>query len=78
MFSMGSPYRGRITREIRTSESEWKSNNNYEDSLWKLYFSGLKSVMGEIIKARRPEHIAQEIAMKVHYYNIMRSMTEPY
>ena len=35
MFSMDSPYRGRITREIRTSESEWKSNNNYEDSLWK-------------------------------------------
>jgi hypothetical protein len=34
--------------------------------------------MGEIIKARRPEYIAQEIAMKVHYYNIMRSMTEAY
>ena len=48
------------------------------DSLWKLYFSGLKRVMGEIIKARRPEYIAQEIAMKVHYYNIMRSMTEVY
>jgi len=46
------------------------------DGLWKLYFSGLKSVMGEIIKARRPEYIAQEIAMKVHYYNIMRQITE--
>jgi len=78
MFSMDSPYRGRITREIRTSESEWKSNNNYEDSLWKLYFSGLKSVMGEIIKAGRPEYTAQEIAMKVHYYNILRQMKEAY
>jgi len=46
MFSMDSPYRGRITREIRTSESEWKNNNNYEDSLWKLYFSGLKKCYG--------------------------------
>ena len=43
-----------------------------------IYFSGLKSVMGEIIKAKRPEYIAQEIAMKVRYYNIMRSMTEDY
>ena len=43
-----------------------------------IYFSGLKRAMGEIIKARRPEYIAQEIAMKVHYYNIMRSMTEDY
>ena len=35
-LSGGSPYRARITREIRrTSESEWKNNNNYGDSLWK-------------------------------------------
>jgi len=32
--------------------------------------------MGEIIKARRPEYIAKEIAMKVHYYNILRQMAE--
>jgi len=31
--------------------------------------------MGEIVKTKRPEYIAQEIAMKVHYYNIMRSIT---
>jgi len=29
----------------------------------KIYFSGLKMVMGKTIKARRPEYIAQEIAM---------------
>ena len=79
-LSKGSPYRARIAKEIRrTSESEWKNNNNY-GRRWivEIYFSGLKRVMGEIIKARRPEYIAQEIAMKVHYYNIMRSMTEAY
>ena len=42
-----------------------------------IYFSGLKRVMGEIIKARKPEYIAREIAMKVHY-NILRQMTEAY
>ena len=54
-LSKGSPYRARITREIRrTSESEWKNNNNY-GKRWivEIYFSGLKSVMGEIIKAKR-------------------------
>jgi len=34
--------------------------------------------MGEIIKAGRPEYTAQEIAMNIHYYNIMREMTEAY
>ena len=42
-----------------------------EYSIATYNFSGLKRVMGEIIKARRPEYIAQEIAMKVHYYNIL-------
>ena len=54
-LSRSSPYRSRITREIRrTSESGWKNNNNY-GKRWivEIYFSGLKSVMGEIIKARR-------------------------
>ena len=79
-FSRGSPYRARITREIRrTSKSECKNNSNY-GKRWivEIYLSGLKRVMGEIIKARRSEYIAQEIAMKVHYYNIMRSMMEDY
>ena len=33
-------------------------------------------MMGKIEKARRPEYIAQEIAMKVHPLNILRQMTE--
>lgn len=28
--------------------------------------------MGEVIKAARPDYIAQEIALKVQYHNIMR------
>jgi len=80
-LSRGSPYRAGIAREIRrTSESEWKNNNNY-GRRWivEIYFSGLKRVMGGIIKARWPQYIAQEIAMKVHYYNILRQqMTEAY
>ena len=54
-LSRGSPFRARIAREIRrTSESEWKNNNNY-GKRWivEIYFSGLKSVMGEIIKVKR-------------------------
>ena len=43
-----------------------------------IYFSGLKRTMGEVIKAIRPDNIAQEIAMKVVYYNEMRRMTEAY
>ena len=53
-LSKGSPYRARIEREIRrTSEIKWKNNNNY-GRRWnvEIYFSGLKSVMGEIIKAK--------------------------
>ena len=30
-----------------------------------IYFSGLKRTMGEVIKAVRPDYIAQEIALKV-------------
>jgi hypothetical protein len=34
--------------------------------------------MGEIIKAVRPDYIAQEIALKVQYYNDMRRMIYVY
>ena len=43
-----------------------------------IYFSGLKRTMGEVIKAVRPDYIAQEIALKVKYYNILREMTQAY
>jgi hypothetical protein len=42
------------------------------------YFSGLKRTIGEVIKADRPDFIAQEIAMKVQYYNILSELTYAY
>ncbi|MCL4480922.1 MAG: IS5/IS1182 family transposase, partial [Candidatus Thermoplasmatota archaeon] len=78
--SRGSPARARIFRLIRkTSESEWKKSVDY-GKRWnvEIYFSGLKRTMGEVIKANRLDYIAQEIALKVQYYNIMREMTHAY
>ena len=43
-----------------------------------IYFSGLKRTMGEVIRATRAENIAQEMSMKVVWYNKMRHMTEAY
>ena len=34
--------------------------------------------MGEVIKAVRPNYIAQEIALKVQYYNKLREVTHAY
>jgi len=34
--------------------------------------------MGEVIKAVKPDYIAQEIALKVQYYNMLRGMTQAY
>ena len=78
--SRGSPARASIVRLIRkTSESEWKKSVDY-GKRWnvEIYFSGLKRTMGEVIKANRFDYIAQEIALKVLYYNIMREMTHAY
>ena len=61
------------------SEKAWKESVGY-GKRWnvEIYFSGLKRTMGEIIKANRPDYIAQEIALKVQYYNEMRRMTYAY
>ncbi len=44
----------------------------------KIYFSVLKRVMGEIIKARKLEYVIQEISLKVLYYNFLRNDTRAY
>ena len=78
--SRGSPSRAKIVRRIRkTSENEWKQSVDY-GKRWsvEIYFSALKRTMGEVIKAVRPDYIAQEIALKVQYYNILREMTHAY
>ena len=71
--SRGSPARARIVRRIRrTWENEWKDSVNY-GKRWnvEIYFSGLKRTISKVIKAVRPDYIAQEIALKVQYYSIL-------
>ena len=73
----GSPLRHRTARQIRKiGEEEWKRIHNY-GRRWivGIYFSGLKRVMGEVIKARKLECVIQEIGLKVLYYNYLRSDT---
>ena len=78
--SRGSSARAKIVRYIkRNSMEQWKENNNYGKRwLVEIYFSGLKRVMTEVIKAKKIEYIVQELALKVVNYNIMRGMTHVY
>lgn len=76
----GSPLRHRTARQIRNiREDEWKRIHNY-GRRWivEIYFSGLKRVMGEVIKAKKLECVIQEIGLKVLYYNYLRSDTRAY
>ena len=78
--SRGSYARAKIVRFIKKNSMEqWKENNSYSKRwLVEIYFSGLKRVMTEIIKAKKIEYIVQELALKVVNYNIMRGMTHAY
>ena len=76
----GFPLIHRTAREIRKiGEEEWKRIHDY-GRRWivEIYFSGLKRVMGEVIKARKLECVIQEIGLKVLYYNYLRSDTRAY
>ena len=76
----GSPLRHRTARQIcKIGEEEWKRIHNY-GRRWivEIYFSGLKRVMGEVIKARKLECVIQEIGLKVLYYNYLRCNTRAY
>ncbi len=57
-------------------EDEWRRLHEYGKG-WsvEVYFSGLKRVMGEVIRARKPEYMIQEVGLKVLYCNIMRENT---
>ena len=58
-LSRGSIYRPKIARFIkRFGESLWKINNNY-GLRWniEIYFSGIKILFGETIRAVKPEYI---------------------
>ena len=60
-------------------EEEWKRIHD-DGRRWivEIYFSGLKRVMGEVIKARKLEYVIQEIGFKVLYYNYLRNDTRAY
>ena len=75
-----SPLRGKTAREIRKlGEEEWKRIHEY-GKRWtvEIYFSGLKRVLGEIIRAKRTDYMIQEVGLKVLYYNIKRENTRTY
>ena len=79
-LSRASPLRGKTARDIRKlGEEEWKHVHEY-GKRWtvEIYFSGLKRVMGEIIRARRTDYMIQEVGLKVLYYNMMRENTRTY
>ncbi len=79
-ISRGSPLRGKTAREIRKlGEDQWKNIHEY-GKRWtvEIYFSGLKRVMGVIIRARRTDYMIQEVGLKVLYYNMMRENTRTY
>ena len=63
----------------KMGEDRRKKMNEY-GRRWivEIYFSGLKRVMGEVIKARKLEYVIQEIGLKVLYYNYLRSDTRAY
>ncbi len=74
------PLRHRTARLIlKIREEEWKRIHDY-GRRWivEIYFSGLKRVMGEVIKAGKLECVIQEIGLKVLYYNYLRSDTRAY
>ena len=79
-LSRGSIYRSKIARFIkRFGESLWKINNNY-GLRWnvEIYFSGIKRLFGEIIRAVKPENIVQEMMLKVYFYNEFNKLKEGY
>ena len=76
----GSPLKHRTAKEIRkVGEEEWKRIHNY-GRRWivEIYFSGMKRVMGEVIKARRTDYMIKEVGLKVPYYNMIRENTRTY
>ena len=56
-------------------EEEWKRIHNY-GRRWivEIYFSDLKRVMGEVIKARKLECVKQEIGLKFFLRGMIASV----
>ena len=70
-YQRGSIYRSKIARFIKIfGESLWQINNNY-GLRWniEIYFSGIKRLFGETIRAVKPEYIIQEMMLKFYFYD---------
>ena len=79
-LSKGSTYRAKITRFIkRFNEELWKIKNDY-GLRWniEIYFSGIKRLFGEVIRAVKQEYIMQEMILKVYFYNEFNKLKEGY
>ncbi|PMP73533.1 MAG: IS5/IS1182 family transposase, partial [Aciduliprofundum sp.] len=44
--------------------------------LIEIFFSGLKRVVGEIVRAKKDEYKIQEVIFKIYSYFVMRNYTE--
>jgi transposase len=79
-LSRGSPYRARIPRFMhRFKEGLWKMKNSYS-LRWnvEIYFSRIKRLFGEVIRAVKVENIKQEMMLKVYFYNEYNKLREGY
>lgn len=43
-----------------------------------IYFSGIKWLFGEVIRAVKPEVIIQEMMLKVYFYNEFNKLKDGY
>jgi len=71
--SRGSPYRAKCVRELKAiGEEEWKKKYGY-GKRWAVesYFSAVKRIFGENLRATSFEGMVQEVKMKFLFYNML-------
>ena len=76
-LSRGSPSRAKVVRTIRKIGLEsWKEMVQY-GKRWRveIFFSALKRVVGEVIRAKKLRYQIQEAVMKVYCYFLLRKNT---
>ncbi|MGC9293850.1 MAG: transposase, partial [Thermoplasmata archaeon] len=76
-LSRDSPYRAKIVRSIRKEGiEEWKREVHY-GKRWsvEIFFSALKRVVEETIRARKLIYQIHEAVMKIYCYFILRKNT---
>lgn len=77
--SKGCPSRAKMVRERkRIGEEEWKKKYGY-GMRWAVegFFSGVKRVMGEGVRASSREGMEREVMMKLIFYNMLLKATAP-